>query len=79
MKLFVKFMKQDKLVGLALARKTNLGYKFSQLRCLKGFSKEDIKNSTMINANTGEVLIEDVDNLIRIFSDGFLEVSGRIL
>ena len=78
MKKMVKFVKNGKTIGYALAYNQPTGWGLSVLRLKLSHKQEDLKNSDAIDAETGNKLFT-LDNLWLTKSDGFLFLKGRIL
>ncbi len=78
MKTFIIFKKNDQTIGYALAYPTETGWTFPIVRVQKPFEGKDLKDSDVINAETGEKLFI-LDNLFFKKSDGIFELKGQIL
>lgn len=77
----VRFIKNGELVALALAKKTESGFSFPQLRMIKGHNVQDMKDSKaeLLDRVTLQVAaIVDIDSLSINMTDGFLISRGEI-
>jgi hypothetical protein len=73
----IKFKKEDVIVGYGLATKKKDGYIFHIIRCKKPYTKDDLKNSKVVNSDTGDVLCT-LDNLIKHEQFGILFIKKKI-